>query len=345
MLSRSNLVLIALLLIQLAALAIGLLTAAGTESRPVESIVPGMDADAVTRLTIADEAGDQLVFARVADGWALPEADDFPVLGDKVDEVLGKLLALDTRRLVASNPSNFARLEVKDDDFRRLVTLETDAASTTLYLGGSGGVDTVYTRRAGEDRVYLGFGLSSWELSTQAPTWVDTSYVNIVPDDVLEITVSNAEGSFTFARDGENWTYAGLPEGEIFEDTKMPGILRNAATVRLMAPLGKEQLDEYGLDAPQVTVDLRYRVLVASEGGDDESADEDATEPALSYVEESYQLAFGAESEDGVVIKASTADYYVLARDTVLSAFSGLTHDDFIRRAEPEVEAEAAANP
>lgn len=338
MLKRSNFFLIALLVIQLVALALSIVTTSGSEARPVEPIAQDISAADVTRLTIADEAGDALVFARMGEGWVLPDADDFPVLGDKVDEILAKIEALDTRRLVASNPANFARLEVKDDDYRRLVTLEADDASAALYLGASGGVDTVYTRRAGDNKVYLGFGLSSWELSTQAPTWVDTSYVNVPSDDVLEIAVTNEAGRFTFVRDGESWTYAELPAGETFEDTMMPSILRNAATVRLMAPLGLAALDEYELKPPQVTVDVRYRVIVESAAPDEENADGDAVETALEYSEATYRLEFGAETQDGVVAKASTEDYFVLARDTVLSAFSGLTPDGFVRAAEPVAE-------
>ena len=134
-----------------------------------------------------------------------------------------------------------------------------------MYLGGSGGADTVYVRRAGEDNVYLGLGLNSWELSTQISTWIDSSYVNVPQSDVLEISVRNANGSFRFVRDGESLTYADLGEGEAFEDTKMPIILRNAATIRMLEPLGLAALDEYELAEPRVTVEVRYRQLVEAE--------------------------------------------------------------------------------
>lgn len=345
MLNRSNLYLIALLLAQLALLIVMAVSSSGAETRAVAPILQGMTAAEVTRLTIADEAGDILVFARADEGWVLPLADDFPVNGEKVDEMLSKIEQLDTRRLVASNPANFARLEVKEDDFRRQLTLEAGTARAELYLGASGGVDTVYTRRAGEDEVWLGFGLSSWELSTQAPTWVDTSYVNVPQDDLLEISVRNANGTFTFRRDGESWTYTDLPAGATFEDTKMPSILRNAATLRLMEPLGREMLPDYQLDAPQVSVDARYRALVESADAPEETAEladgADAAPP--DYTEERYRIDFGAQREAGVVVKADTADYYILARDTVLSAFSSLKHEDFIRA--PAEDEAATANP
>ena len=226
MLNRSNLFLAGLLLAQIILLAISALITGGTEGRQVQPILSGVAVADVERLTIADDLDNAMTFARQDGGWVLPDADDFPLNSEKVDEILSKLASLDTRRLVASNPANFARLEVKEDDFRRRIELEGAETAKVLYLGGSGGVDTVYVRRAEDNEVYLGRGFNSWELSTQVSTWLDASYVNVALDDVLEISVRNAEGSFTFLRDGENWTYDGLSEGEHFEDTKMPLILR-----------------------------------------------------------------------------------------------------------------------
>ena len=343
MLSRSNLLLIALLAIQLVLLAISVVTSAGTEARPVEPILFGMSATDIEVMSFTDDLDNEVKLARREDGWVLPEADDFPVDGVKVEEILDKIARLDTRRLVATNRANFARLEVEEEDFRRKLSLETGEDSAELYLGGSGGVDTVYLRRAGEDKVYLGVGLNSWELSTQISTWLDASYVNVPQEDVLEVSVSNAAGSFSFVRDGDSLTYTDLEDGEAFEDTKMPIILRNAAWIRLLEPLGLEALEEYELDEAQVTVEVRYRELVEiddsaeadTEGGaveSDEEASVGETDDAdPEYSEETYTLSFGAQMEDGVVLKSSNAEYYVLVRDTVFNAFNELSRSDLVK--------------
>jgi len=350
MLNRTNLMLAVLLAVQVVLLAVSVVTTTGTESRTVEPILSGIASADVERLLIADNLENEMTFARGDGGWVLPDADDFPLDGAKIEDTLAKLAAMDTRRLVAANPANFARLEVKDDDFRRRISLQAGGSSTVLYLGGSGGANTVYVRRADENAVYLGSGLSSWELSTQVSTWLDADYVSVPGDDVLEITVTRADGQFTFLRDGEDWTYAGLSEGEIFEDTRMPLVARNAATIRMQAPLGRQALDEYGLDDPPAVVDVRYRQLVEAPAGDsDELVEEEspsADEPiaAPEYTEATYTLTFGAIMEDGdVVLKSSDAEYYVLVRDTVLNAFTNLVHAELVKLPTPEAEAETPA--
>ena len=345
MLNRSNLFLAALLALQVVLLAIVAVTSTGTETRTVAPLLADVALADVDRLLIADNLENEMTFARGEAGWVLPEADDFPLDGVKIDETLAKLAAMDTRRLVASNPANFARLEVKADDFRRRITLQAGESSTVLYLGGSGGANTVYVRRAADNEVYLGSGLSSWELSTQVSTWLDANYVSIPVDDVLEIKVQREDGSFTFLREGDGWTYAGLGEGEVFEDTRMPLVLRNAATINMQAPLGLEALDEYGLDEPPVVVDLRYRVLVEAEtDGDASQASATEDEPAAEaeYSEASYTLTFGATMADGdIVLKSSDAEYYVLVRDTVLNAFTNLAHDELVKPPEAQAEDDA----
>ena len=334
MISRSNLKLAILLAVQIVLLAALVLSSGGGETRPVEPIVRDLSADDVQRLSVASGADHELVFARKDTGWVLPKADDFPVNGEKVDEMLGKLLALDTSRLVASNPVNFARLEVKDDDYRRRIELSGGASSALIYLGGSGGVDTVYTRRADENEVYLGRGLNAWELSAQAATWLDANYVSISQADVQAIQIENAIGSLLLVRDGENWTLADLRESEQFEDTRLPGILRNAATVRLVEPLGLRAQESYGMDAPRATVTLRYRQLLpAEQDSNAETVESDSdTAAEIQYSDETLTLTFGAELGDGTIaLKSSESDYFVSVRETVFNAFGEVERADFVK--------------
>ena len=87
MLTRSNLFLAALLVVQIVLLAISVVVTNGTESRTTEPILAGMAAADVERITVADNLENQMTFARNEDGWVLPNADDFPLNGEQVDEM------------------------------------------------------------------------------------------------------------------------------------------------------------------------------------------------------------------------------------------------------------------
>ncbi len=375
MLNRSNITLAAALVAQVVLLAISVGARTGSEGAAAQPLLTGFQPADVTQMVIVDDLDNVVTIARSDEGWALPEADDFPVNGDKAEELLTGIAGLDTSRLVASNPANFARLEVAEKDFRRKLSLTRGDETSALYLGGSAGADTVYARLHGENRAYLGKDLSAWDAATQVSAWIDTSYVNVPQADVMRIKVSNANGNFEFERADETWRYLGLPAGETFEDTLLPGILRNAASIRMVEPLGRDLLDEYSLDAPAVTVEVVYQQIVETEAesadderdladesddemsgndvesGKDESGNEEseneedetaASEELITYRTESYTLSFGArQADDNIVMKASTSEYYVTVREYALEAFSDLAQADLVRSAEAAADAAA----
>lgn len=350
MLNRSNIILAGALVVQIILLAVSVAARTGSDARTVRPLLPGLSADNVSELVIVDDLDNSIRMARGDDGWTLPEADDFPIDGDKADDLLERVAGLDNSRLVAGNPANFARLEVADEGFRRKLGIVGGDETRVLYLGGSAGADTVYARVSGDDAAYLGAGLSAWEASAQVSAWIDASYVDVPQEDVSRITVSNANGVFAFESDGGTWRYLGLPEGETFDDTLMPGMLRNASSVRMVEPLGRVSLEDYGLAEPTVTVDVEYRQLEETAAADAEDASDSAEEASddgsdvLSYRTESYRLAFGATRDDGnIVVKSSTSDYVVTVRAYALDAFRDLEAADLVRVSEDDAENSGAA--
>ena len=350
MLNRSNILLAVVLGVQIVLVAISVAARTGTENRAVQPLLPGLNTVEVLELVIADNLGNSLRIARGDDGWVLPGAGNYPVNSDKLDDLLASILGLDTSRLVATNPANFARLEVADSGFQRKLSIGGVEETRVLIFGGSAGADTVYTRIEGENQVYLGAGLNAWEASPQVSGWIDASYVSVPQEDVTRITVVNANGVFEFERDGQTWRYLGLPDGESFEDTKMPGVLRNAASIRMVEPLGLVLKDEYGMIDPTVTVEVEYRQIVevavgsADDVSDSEENETDGSEETLDYTTESYTLSFGTKRDDSnIVMKSSTSHYYVTVGGYALDAFSDLDHADLVRIVVEEAENTTAA--
>lgn len=338
MLNRSNLILAVLLLIQLTLLGIAAISAARLEPARTEPLLTAFSTEAVERITVADDLGHEVSLAKNEAGWVLPNADDFPVDTAKVEELLDKIAGLNTSRLIASNPSSLARLEVKDSDFQRRLNLTSASSTAVIYLGGSGGANTTYVRRADDDRVYLGMGLNTWEAPTQVSLWIDTSYVNVPQDDIFALRLDNSHGSFSFQRDGEAWFYDGADEA--VDEVQMASLLRNAASIRMAAPLGRQARDEYGLDNPQITLRVWHRQAVetADEATDDEATDDEsdqAAEAQVEYTETSYALTVGAEQTDGnFALQSSTNDYIALARPAVVNAFADVSHETLMPPAE-----------
>ena len=340
MLNRSNIVLAVLLTFQFVLLGIALVTSTSSVGRSADPLLPDFSVAAVEQISIADDLGKEVTLARADEGWVLPNADDFPVKGTQVDELLETIAAVDTRRLVATNPANFRRLAVADDDFQRKLSIVSGGKTESLYLGATAGANNSYVRRLGEEKVYQGSGLSSLAASPQASGWIDTSYVNVPQADVVRLTLANENGSFSFLHDGESWSYENLAEDESFEDTRLPSLLRNATSISMVEPLGLSSLDEYGLAEPAVTVEIVHLEMVEVEVESQENTDvEDSGDSEIEVIEHSYTLIFGSKLDDGnVVIKSSSEEYYVSVRESVLNAFREISHEDFAKPMATDVE-------
>jgi len=345
MLNRTNILLIVLLMVQVIVGGGLALTSNSTTVVSDDPLLADFSSASVTAMIIQDDLDKEIRFTRTEDGWVLPSADNFPVNSTQVEDILDKVATFRTNRLIATNPTSHARLEVQNEDFRRKLTLVTDSGSEEILFGTDGGVNTTHTRRAGDNNVYLTTGLNSWELQPQISSWIDSVYIDIEQDSVIRLIITNASGTFEFERGEIDWTYLGLGEDEEFDTSKMSSLLRNATTVSMTQPLGLEEHDDYGLDKPEITIQVFYEESVETEeSADDEpveiqgnteegddTAEEADIEAEPEMIEQNYLLTIGNPLGNGeYVIKADNEDYYVQVRSGFVTTFRDVGHDGLL---------------
>ncbi len=347
--NRTNQILAAVLAVQVILVALiflpGVAPAAEPEAGP---LLVDFAPDAITGLTIRDNNDNTITLARDADGnWVLPEAGDFPATNERVETLLDTLADLTANRLIARNPSSHNRLNVTDDTFQRLLTLEWEDGSDRLYIGSSAGSNATHMRVNDAAEVYLVSGLAAWEAPAQVTSWVDTVFFTVPQENITAIQVENTNGTFEFIREDDTWTYAGLGEDETFDPASINALLRQAASVRLSAPLGNEAQDDYGLDEPQavITLTIVEEVPVEAEpsedaedtgegaisllpGSEDSEAPAEPAEPVFEMVERTVILTVGAAlDEDGYAFTTSESPYIVRITPTIGNTFLDLSHE------------------
>lgn len=300
--------------------AVGLLGAAGGES-----LFAGLEADQIVRMTIRDGEGEQIVLeksefaAKGAEGWVLPEMDDYPCKEKVVPELLDKIVELKTGRLVAQTRDSHKRLKVSDQDFAHLIEFDlADGGSHKLYLGTSPSYSVIHVRADGQDQVYLASDLSSADVGARPATWIDTLYFSVPQDQVMAVTLENGNGHFEFEKgeDGE-WTMKDLAPGETLNTANVTSLVNRVTSVRMLRPLGKQAQEAYGLQSPSAVVVIYAR-----------SAEGTST---------TYMLHVGAKSEaqtslDGntYVLKSSESPYYVRVAEYTVKDWIEKTRDGFL---------------
>ena len=315
--SRTNRILVASLAVQI------VLVAVVFWPRPAsvaggESFFAGLEAEQITRLTISDETGNQVKLAKGLGDWVLPEADDYPCLENKAPEFLEKIVALKTNRLVTQTPASHKRLKVASDAFERRVEIElADGTTHLLYLGTSPSYGATHVRADGQNEVYLA-SLSASEAGVNASNWIDTLYFSVVQDQIVALTLENANGRFEFEKDDAGtWTMAeniakDLAADETLNENNVTSLATRASSLRMLRPLGKTEQDDYGLDTPNAVVTVQTK-------------DAEGTF-------KTYTLRVGAKSEEdnSYVVISSESPYYVRVSEYTVKDFVEKVRDDFL---------------
>lgn len=280
--------------------------------RPVPSgagkpLLPNFQSANVVELRIADADGNQVVLRRQGDAWVLPEFDDYPALAGPVEQLLAKVSELTDRRRITRTVASHKQLQVAADGFLRKIDLQmADGTYYRLYIGSTESYGTGYVRLDGYDEVYLG-DLTSSSAVVQLTTWVDTLYVDLSTDAVNAVQVQNKVGALSFSKDDQGtWSLAGLAPGQTLDQNKVKALVAKVAQLRMLRPLGKQALPEYGMDRPQAVVQVK-------------TADKEVT------------LTIGAQGADSsYVVISSESPYYVrvsgsLLQDVVEKGADGYT--------------------
>jgi hypothetical protein len=310
--NRTNQILAAVLAVQI------VLVAVAFWPRPAsvaggESLLAGLEAEQIARLTISDGTGKQIKLTNELGSWVLPEADDYPCAENKVPQFLEKIAALKTNRLVTQTPASHKRLKVADDAFERRIELElADGTTHRLYLGTSPSYGVSHVRVVGRDEVYLASMLAS-DAGVNASNWVDTLYFSVTQDQIVALTLENGNGRFEFEKDDAGaWTMKGLAADETLKENNVTSLVNRASSVQMLRPLGQEPQDDYGLETPNAVVTVETR--------DDEGNIK------------SYTLSVGAQSEEdkSYVVISSESPYYVRVSDYTVKNFVERVRDDFL---------------
>jgi hypothetical protein len=276
-----------------------------------EPLFADLEASDVVALAVEDDEGNRTALRKSATGWVLPDADDYPALAENIDPLVEKLVGLNTDRLVTRTDASHKRLNVAADDFIRRLSLEmADGTKHTLYLGSSPQYSAIHFRLDGQDETYLGSGVSTWEVDATADAWVDTTYLSVPQENVTQMTLENNNGTFVFSLDAEgNWTMDGLAADETAAASNIDAVVRQATSLKLTNPLGKEEKATYGMDDPNavVTLEAAGRTITLHVGARD------------------------AEEENRYIVKSSESPYYVRVAEFSVKAMVENTRDDFIQ--------------
>ncbi len=305
---RRDQILAGLLVIQAIVAVIALWPRAAVgQSQPVFGTLKATD---IVALTVTDDKGATISLRQVDGQWGMPEADNYPALAEKISPVLDKLAGLTTRTMVARTEASYDRLQVSPNNFVRKLDFETSSGEKhTVFLGSSPSYGATNYRVDGQKEVYLADNITTWEIGADPASWVDVTYLRVPSDQVVGVTVQNAQGTLSFSKgDDGKWSMDGLRPGDVLDPNKVTGLLNLFSSFSMMRPLGKEAKAEYGLDNPTAIL-------------------------TMQTVSSTVTLKVGAQdpTDKSYYVSASSSPYYARASAGAIQQLIGKTYEEMLQ--------------
>jgi len=173
-----------------------------------------------------------VVLARQPDGkWIVPSYFDIPVDFSKLSRFIDDLANGRIQRLVTANPERLARLEFKDTSVALLDSDKHTLWMLTLGKDAEGGGR--FVRFDDEKKGYLA-NLNVY-VESVAKNWVDTSLLNLKPDDIAGVELTFAEGSPVVASRAKKdapWTAEQTPAGQRVKSEQIASLLSTFTGLR-----------------------------------------------------------------------------------------------------------------
>ncbi|MBN2004589.1 MAG: DUF4340 domain-containing protein [Anaerolineae bacterium] len=273
-----------------------------------KAVLPDFKVDDVVALTLTNDQLQALKLTKVNGEWGLADNEQYPVKSESVTALLEKLTRLNTSSLVANTEASQRQLQVASDTFVRRLEIEMqDGTKQIIYLGSSPRYTATHFRMGGQKETYLTTEITTWEVNPTVTSWIDTVYGKVDQSTLTQVVLENANGTFTFVKEGEAWQMLGLAEGDTAAAGKVTEIVTKASQVTILRPLGKTEKPEYGMSAPLATV-------------------------TLTAADKTYTLKVGAQdpTDSSYIVSSSESPYYVAVASYGVSPLVNNTYESFL---------------
>jgi hypothetical protein len=209
------------------------LWAANRRNRPTND--PGeipsiaVDKDAITTLEITRPEGDRVVLSKIDGVWRVTEPLDASADQNNVESALNRLGDLKIKRIVASKPENYTRLQV-DDASAVLVVAKAGEDTIVRLMVGKYSDGMTMIRIEDRPEVFGASGSLRYAFDRELKAWRNRQIVAVEAADVQSIRFESTNGTFQFQREGDGWTaLEGKKSLGNFDPKQVTGVLLTAA--------------------------------------------------------------------------------------------------------------------
>ncbi|MCH8119425.1 MAG: DUF4340 domain-containing protein [Planctomycetes bacterium] len=167
--------------------------------------------------------------------FVVANKDNYPAKTSEINNLITKILEIQTSQFVTDNVSNHEDLGVTEEEANTVVKFfKTDSSLLTGVIAGKAkevGQGT-YVRLASNDKVYVAPSLP-W-LSGMAMSYIEQELVSVKREDIVSVTVSIAGGEYTLKTmdDGKGVILENIPAGKKFKSNDGDSVFTALTSLR-----------------------------------------------------------------------------------------------------------------
>jgi hypothetical protein len=248
-----------------------------------------VEADKIEEITVKSESGEQTTLRKSGTDWQIVQPIAAKGDGAEVAGITSGVAALEQQRLIDENPSDLAEYGLAPA--RVEVTFKAGGQEHRLLVGRKSPTGTdLYAKLGNEKKVFLIPSYLDAALNKKTFDFRDKTVLTLDRDKIDRFGVVTAARTLQFAKSGSEWTMT-APLAARADFTTIDGLISRLNTLQMksIAAADAPKLDEYGLDKPDVTVQIgsgssQAVLLIGKAAGDDVFA-KDQSRPAVITIE------------------------------------------------------------
>lgn len=318
-----------------------------------EKVFASLQADKIDELTVKSESGDSTALKKAEGGWQLVQPVSAHADDSEVSGITSGLASMEIVRIVDENPSDLKEFGLDPPRIDVGYKLAGDKDYRHVLIGEKSptGADLFAKLQAGK-RVFLISASQETALNRSTFDLRDKTLIKFDRDKVDGVDVNQNGRSLAFRKDGSEWKMTKPLDlrADFGSVEALIGRLQTAQMKAIVAdPATPADLKKYGLDKPDITVDLamgsaRASLLVGNKTEDNNFDVRDGSKAAVVTTESSLvdELKKGADEyrrKDIFEFRAYNASHLEITRNGQAIVFDKVKGEndapDKWRRASP----------
>ena len=205
-----------------------------TETQGPSYLIQGLDPADIDSIVLG-RGEDTVTLKRQQGGFVVVNKDNYPAKSSEINNLITKVLEIQTSQFVTDNPANHKDLGVTEENANATIKFfKPDSSLLTGVIGGKTkelGQGT-YVRLASSNAVYVAPTMPY--IADTAMNYIEQELISVKREDIVSVTVSSANEQYTLktTEDGKDVILENIPAGKKFKSSDGDSVFTALTSLR-----------------------------------------------------------------------------------------------------------------